>query len=39
MKRFKATIKEKGMDGIIRTLRPELQHLLWAMGKDSTMIV
>lgn len=23
MKRFKATIKENGMDGIIRTLRPE----------------
>lgn len=23
MKRFKATIKEKGMDGVIRTLRPE----------------
>ena len=23
MKHFKATIKEKGMDGVIRTLRPE----------------
>jgi len=23
MKHFRATIKEKGMDGVIRTLRPE----------------
>lgn len=36
MKHFKATINEKGMDGVIRTLRPEfvgdaylLRGLFW----------
>lgn len=32
MKHFRATIKEKGMDGVIRTLRPEFGSELFKDG-------